>query len=88
MEEEKEQKEVKLPQALEKMLAFKDKRAQQVGVSPEELEKIEKGETPQGNNNTILAFLRIFTLVLLVTYLTNYILMQTIRKINGLWVLI
>lgn len=39
-----QQKEIKLPQALEKVLAFKDVRAQQVGVKPEDVEKIEKGE--------------------------------------------
>jgi len=33
---------VKLPQALEKILAFKDVRAQEVGVSPEELEEMNK----------------------------------------------
>ena len=36
--------EMKLPQALEKMLAFKDVRAQQVGVKPEDVERVEKGE--------------------------------------------
>ncbi|XP_052106749.1 splicing factor 3B subunit 2-like [Mytilus californianus] len=40
--EEEKQKEVKLPQALEKILAFKDARAQEVGVSPEELEEMNK----------------------------------------------
>ncbi|KAK2163247.1 hypothetical protein LSH36_83g04088 [Paralvinella palmiformis] len=39
-----QQKEIKLPQALEKVLAFKDVRAQQVGVKPEDVEKIETGE--------------------------------------------
>jgi len=38
-----QQKEIKLPQALEKVLAFKDVRAQQVGVKPEDVEKIETG---------------------------------------------
>ena len=38
-----QQKEIKLPQALEKVLAFKDVRAQQVGVKPEDVEKVEKG---------------------------------------------
>ena len=37
-------KEFKLPQALEKVLAFKDVRAQQVGVKPEDMEKLEKGK--------------------------------------------
>ena len=38
-----EPKELKLPQALEKVLAFKEVRAQQVGVSLEEVEQVEKG---------------------------------------------
>ena len=33
-------KEMKLPQALEKVLAFKDERAQQVGVTAEEIESM------------------------------------------------
>jgi hypothetical protein len=36
-------KELRLPQALEKVLAFKDVRAEQVGVKPEEMAIIEKG---------------------------------------------
>ena len=32
-----------MPQALEKVLAFKDMRAQQVGVKPEDIEKVESG---------------------------------------------
>lgn len=36
-------REVKLPQALEKVLAFKDMRAMQVGVKPEDIERVEKG---------------------------------------------
>ncbi|XP_063426142.1 splicing factor 3B subunit 2-like [Mytilus trossulus] len=40
--EEEKQKEVKLPQALEKILAFKDARAQEVGVSVEEIEEMNK----------------------------------------------
>ena len=36
-------KEIKLPQALEKVLAFKDVRVQQVGAKPEDMVKIEKG---------------------------------------------
>ncbi|XP_076064562.1 splicing factor 3b subunit 2 isoform X2 [Oratosquilla oratoria] len=35
-------REVKLPQALEQALAFKSERAKQVGVDPEELEKVER----------------------------------------------
>ncbi len=38
-------KEQRLPQALEKVLAFKDVRAQQVGVKPEDIEKVESGGT-------------------------------------------
>jgi len=36
-------KEVKLPIALEKVLAFKDVRVSQVGMEPEDLERVEKG---------------------------------------------
>lgn len=36
-------KELKLPIALEKVLAFKDVRVSQVGMKPEDLERIEKG---------------------------------------------
>jgi hypothetical protein len=36
-------KEQKLPLALEKVLAFKDVRVSQVGMKPEDLEKVEKG---------------------------------------------
>jgi len=36
-------KEVKLPVALEKVLAFKDVRVSQVGMKPEDLERVEKG---------------------------------------------
>ena len=35
-QEEEKAKGVKLPQALEKVLAFKDVRAQQLGINPEE----------------------------------------------------
>lgn len=38
-------KEIKLPQALEKVLAFKDVRAQEVGVTHEEIEQM---NTPMG----------------------------------------
>lgn len=37
-------KEVKLPIALEKVLAFKDVRVSQVGMKPEDLERVERGE--------------------------------------------
>jgi len=36
-------KEVKLPVALEKVLAFKGVRVSQVGMKPEDLERVEKG---------------------------------------------
>jgi len=36
-------KELKLPVALEKVLAFKDVRVSQVGMKPEDLERVEKG---------------------------------------------
>jgi len=36
-------KELKLPVALEKVLAFKDVRVSQVGIKPEDLERVEKG---------------------------------------------
>lgn len=42
--EEKEPKEMKLHSALEKVLAFKDVRAQEVGLTPEELEQLDKPE--------------------------------------------
>ena len=35
--------ELKLPQALEKVLAFKGERAREVGVKPEDIEAVEKG---------------------------------------------
>jgi len=35
--------EFRLPAALEKMLEFKDARLQEVGVRPEEMERIDKG---------------------------------------------
>lgn len=38
-------KDIKLPQALEKVLAFKDVRAQEVGVTHEEIEQM---NTPMG----------------------------------------
>ena len=38
------QQELKLPQALEKVLAFKGERAREVGVKPEDIEAVEKGE--------------------------------------------
>jgi hypothetical protein len=37
-------KEQKLPLALEKVLAFKDARVSQVGMKPEDLERVEKGK--------------------------------------------
>ena len=37
-----EPKEMKLPTALEKVLAFKDVRAQEVGMTPEELEQLDR----------------------------------------------
>ena len=37
-------KEIRLPQALERMLAFKDARVKEVGVKMEDLERLEKGE--------------------------------------------
>ena len=37
-----EPREMKLPSALEKVLAFKDVRAQEVGLTPEELENLDK----------------------------------------------
>ena len=37
-------KEIRLPQALERMLAFKDARVKQVGMKLEDLERLEKGE--------------------------------------------
>ena len=42
--EEKKPEEMKLPSALEKVLAFKDMRAQEVGLTPEELEQLDKPE--------------------------------------------
>lgn len=45
-------KEIKLPQALEKVLAFKDVRAQEVGVTHEEIEKM---NTPMGMMNIIVS---------------------------------
>jgi len=36
-------RELKLPVALEKVLAFKDARVSQVGMKPEDLERVEKG---------------------------------------------
>ena len=39
-------KEVKLPIALEKVLAFKGVRVSQVGMKPEDLERVEKGSCP------------------------------------------
>ena len=42
--DEEDDSEFKLPQALEKVLAFKDVRAQQVGVKPEDVDNIEQGE--------------------------------------------
>ncbi len=39
----KEPREFRLPHALEKVLAFKDVRAQQVGVKPEDVDRIEQG---------------------------------------------
>jgi len=36
-------KDVKLPIALEKVLAFKDARVTQVGMKPDDLERVEKG---------------------------------------------
>nr|XP_053645490.1 splicing factor 3B subunit 2-like [Cherax quadricarinatus] len=39
---EEAQREVKLPQALEQALAFKTERAKQVGVNPEDVEKVER----------------------------------------------
>ena len=38
-------KEVKLPIALEKVLAFKDVRVSQVGMKPEDLERVERGNS-------------------------------------------
>jgi len=38
-------KEVKLPTALEKVLAFKDVRVSQVGMKPEDMERVEKGNS-------------------------------------------
>jgi len=43
-QEPHEPKEPKLPIALEKMLAFKDERVTQVGMRPEDMERVEKGE--------------------------------------------
>lgn len=40
-----EPKEMKLPSALEKVLAFKDVRAQEVGLTPEELEQLNMPES-------------------------------------------
>ena len=40
-----EPREMKLPSALEKVLAFKDVRAQEVGLTPEELENLNKPES-------------------------------------------
>ena len=42
--EEKEDDEMKLAPALEKVLAFKDVRAQEVGLTPEEVEKLNMPE--------------------------------------------
>lgn len=39
-----DESDMKLPQALEKVLAFKGVRALQVGVAPEEIEKVEMGQ--------------------------------------------
>jgi len=36
-------RELKLPVALERVLAFKDARVSQVGVKPEDLERVVKG---------------------------------------------
>jgi len=36
-------KDVKLPIALEKVLAFKDARVSEVGMKPDDLERVEKG---------------------------------------------
>ena len=41
---DEKEKEMKLPSALEKVLAFKDMRAQEVGLTPEELEQLDKPE--------------------------------------------
>ena len=43
-DEKDEPKETKLPSALEKVLAFKDIRAQEVGLTPEELEQLDRPE--------------------------------------------
>jgi hypothetical protein len=40
-----EPRELKLPSALEKVLAFKDVRAQEVGLTPEELEQLNMPES-------------------------------------------
>ena len=75
---------MKLPQALEKILAFKDVRAQEVGVSPEELEEMNKPKSiitylsssslmghksPTPNLHTVvILFYRVGLLVLHQTY--------------------
>ncbi|KAK3587750.1 hypothetical protein CHS0354_042705 [Potamilus streckersoni] len=43
-DEDEERKEIRLPHALEKILAFKDVRAQEVGLTKEELEELDKPE--------------------------------------------
>lgn len=40
-----EPRELKLPSALEKVLAFKDVRAQEVGLTPEEIERLNMPES-------------------------------------------
>lgn len=42
--QEQQEKEIKLPQALEKMLAFKDVRAQEMGMTPAEVETMHQIE--------------------------------------------
>jgi len=47
-------KDVKLPIALEKVLAFKDARVSQVGMKPDDLERVEKGYYFHAFNDCIL----------------------------------
>ncbi|XP_067680182.1 splicing factor 3B subunit 2-like [Haliotis asinina] len=44
-------KEIRLPQALEKVLEFKTVRAQEVGVTPEELEHLDKGDDDEDDQD-------------------------------------